>query len=198
MTRRWLLAACLFLLPFSTQLADDPPIVPAPRAPGARIGPVSPAPPQAPDSIYFDEHRITLGMPQEQVLKLVGESYRVEHQQDGLWWVHDKLAGGTIGDLYFSKGVLIEATRDWEPVEPAAGPAVQTMDTAFAAMRQMVPGTLRSCKVYPDRLSTQTGFAVSCEPMLVQIFMTKNEGEPIRVFVHQVLGSRVESTPSAR
>jgi len=166
---------------------------------GAGVPPKTP-PAEAPlgDSIDFGGHRIALGMSQDQVLKLVAENYRVEHQGKDLWWVYDETLVGTIGALYFHHGRLAEIRRDWEVVESAAGPAINTLSTAFAAVSQMVPGDPRSCKVHTDRYATQTGFLIACGPMLVQIAMIKDEGESPRVFVYTVLGTHVQPTPAKR
>jgi hypothetical protein len=190
MTWRCLVVAPLLLLPLSPLHAGEGGVGVVSISPKTPPAEASPA-----DSIDFGGHRIALGMSQDQVLKLVGESYRVEPQVDDLWWVYDKTAGGTIGALYFHLGRLVEIRRDWEVVESEAGPAINTLSTAFAAVSQMVPGDLRSCKVYPDRLATQKGFSISCGPMLVQIAMTENEGEGTRVFVYTVLGSH-QATPA--
>ena len=199
MTCRGLHTIALLLLPLNGVLAEGA----GDRPPSSTIGPgsgveriISASPqPASGDSIEFDGHRITLGMPRDQVLKLVAESYEVVPQGDERWWVNDRKAGGTIGTLTFRQGVLTLVTRDWEVVESGAGPAINILNTAFRAIGQMVPGAARSCTVSPDRLATQTGFSVSCGPMLVQIFMTTDPGEGTRAWVHTALGGEIWVRP---
>jgi|SRR5215471_11622333 len=167
------------------------------------IGPGAGAVPKAAEvqSIAFGETRLVLGMPQNEVLDLLGKSFELVRRDKDSYWINASKAMGTIGTITFGGGVLVEAIRDWEIVEPEAGPALVTMKTALAAFRQMIPGDPRDCKVESDVYNPTSGVAVSCGKMLVQLFFTSNEGEDDRVFVHTVLGShthgdKVEREPA--
>lgn len=168
---------------------------PAPRpgtGRGQHIGAPGVPPPPTAQSIAFGKHKIMLGMPQDEVLKLVGESYRVEPEKKDVWWVNEN-SGGTIGRLYFRDQKLDQVYRDWEIMEPEAGPAFDTMRTALAAFAQMIPGDPRDCKVtsYPAP-AEMIAVVVECGKMLVQLHIDSSPGEPDRVFIYTNLGSHTD------
>lgn len=188
--RRSLTLICTWLLLATTALAQSAPG-------GGKAKAIAPGtPPANPpgQGILFGEHRITLGMPQDEVLRLVSESYRVERQPNGVWWVYER-TGGTIGGLYFTNQLLDQVHRDWEVTEPQSGPAVVTMSTALAAFAQLVPGDPRDCEVAFDHYDTQKSVGITCGKMLVQLYITSNEGGPDRVFVYANLGSHGAGKP---
>jgi len=176
-----------FLLPMASAILAQTGSGPAHHR-GPTTPPAVPSPPLV-QSIAFGKYKIMLGMPQDEVLKLVGESYRVEPEKKDVWWVNEN-SGGTIGRLYFRDHKLDQVYRDWEVMEPEAGPAFDTMRTALAAFAQMIPGDPRDCKVtsYPPP-AEMIAVVVECGKMLVQLHIDSSPGEPDRVFVYTNLGS---------
>jgi hypothetical protein len=155
------------------------------------IGPAHTTRPQQPppaQSIAFAEDRLVLGMPQDEVLDRLSKNFELVRREKDVFWVNQN-TGGTIGMVYFAGGLLTQVSRDWEILEPEAGPALLTMKTAIAAFRQMIPGDPRDCKVDSNILNPAAGVAVSCGKMLVQLYVTSSDGEPDRVFVYTALGS---------
>ena len=151
----------------------------------------SPNPPQPPpvQSIAFADDRLVLGMPQDEVLDRLSKNFELVRRQKDVFWVNQKTGGGgTIGMVYFAGGLLTQVSRDWEILEPEAGPALLTTKTILAAFRQMIPEDSRDCAVTGDIHNPAGGVAVNCGKMLVQLYVTSREGEPDRVVVYTSLG----------
>jgi hypothetical protein len=147
-------------------------------------------PPQ-PQSIAFGEHRLTLGMPKDEVMEKLGQSHEVKRwpddRQSDVWSV-SKSGEPYGGKITFEGGVLVRVTQDWEVAEPTAGPPMTMMKIALAAMHQMIPEDVRDCEV-GLALDGPGYLAISCGKMLVQVGISSSEGEPDRVWVYKVLGT---------
>ena len=160
---------------------------------GRHRGPSSPPPVQ---SIAFGDYRLTLGLPKDEVLGELRKTHEVERFPLGpgedVWWV-SKSGEPHGGKVTFEGGVLVRVLKDWEVAEPGGGPPMTTMKIALEAMRQMIPEDLRNCEV---STGIPESVAITCGNMLVQLGISRSEGEPDRVWVYTVLGAG--PTPSEK
>jgi hypothetical protein len=70
-------------------------------------------------SIEFGDIRLTLGLPQNEVLGRLAEKYRIDRIDDGTYFVATKLSSNeqydVVGTIRFRQGKLVSVYRPWVP-----------------------------------------------------------------------------------